>query len=342
MLDRGLILTQRAVLRQLRAMPHDLFLIRLIHHTTRRPFPGERLWTASQLSSVATLRFLRIRNREGCDVYLQPYTENRNAGYILLDLDATDAMVVDRMRAQGHEPCVVLQTSPGHLQAWLHVSRTPLEPALATAVSRQLAGTYGGDGASADWRHLGRLAGFTNQKPQRRTPGGHAPWVQIVHARAGLAPRADALLQVATAASIAPPRAPPAIPCDTAWQPSAALPTIAPAEAVQIYQSWMRKWRIAERFPQPNWSIVDLWIARQLLSQGTPAAQVQTILKLGSPYFPRCHGNPEDYLCRTLARAAFPGPARPVCVPQGSRKTAQGGFLPEAPPGKSEGSQAHK
>jgi hypothetical protein len=30
---------------------------------------GERLWTASQLTNVATVRFLRIRNREGCDVY---------------------------------------------------------------------------------------------------------------------------------------------------------------------------------------------------------------------------------------------------------------------------------
>ena len=38
-----------------------------------------------------------------------------------------------------------------------------------------LAAAYGGDPASTDWRHLGRLAGFTNQKPARRTSGGHAP-----------------------------------------------------------------------------------------------------------------------------------------------------------------------
>jgi len=37
------------------------------------------------------------------------------------------------------------------------------------------------------------------------------------------------------------------------------------------------------------------------------------ILRLGSPGFPRNHGNPEDYLRRTLARAATPSSPRPVC-----------------------------
>jgi hypothetical protein len=115
-------------------MPHDLYLIRLIHHQTHRAFPGERLWTAAQLAQPATLRFLRVRNREGCDVYLQPYSEGCNPGYILVDLDGTGAQAVEAMRADGLAPCVVLQTSPGHLQIWLHVSRTPLEPALASAI----------------------------------------------------------------------------------------------------------------------------------------------------------------------------------------------------------------
>src|SRR5215469_1489866 len=70
MFDRGFLLTMQAIRRQLAAMPHDLYLIRLIHQATKRPFPGERLWTASQLMSPATIRFLRGRDREGCDVYI--------------------------------------------------------------------------------------------------------------------------------------------------------------------------------------------------------------------------------------------------------------------------------
>jgi hypothetical protein len=85
--DRGFLLTLQAIRKQLAAMPNELYLIRLIHHQTRKAFPGERLWTAAQLGSGAVVRFLRARNREGCDVYVQPYAGDQNAGYILVDLD---------------------------------------------------------------------------------------------------------------------------------------------------------------------------------------------------------------------------------------------------------------
>ena len=126
--DRSLFLTWQAVRRQTAAMPSDLYLVRLIHNRTGRPFPGERLWTATQLAGASTLRFLRARNREGCDVYIHPYGGNQNAGYILVDLDRADPMVVDSMRADGHDPCVVVQTSPGHLQTWIRLCPSPLEP----------------------------------------------------------------------------------------------------------------------------------------------------------------------------------------------------------------------
>jgi DNA primase RepB-like protein len=304
--NRGFFLTRQAIRSQLAAMPNELYLIRLIHHQTRRPFPGERLWTATQLTHAATIGFLRIRNGEGCDVYIQPYAGNQNAGYILVDLDTADPMAVEVMRANGHDPCVVLQTSPGRLQAWVCLSSSPLEPAVATAAGKHLARLYGGDLASTDWRHLGRLAGFTNQKPARRTPNGYAPWVKLVHARAGLAPHAQTLLQ-SVRQCVPPPRHPTAqfpLP-STATEP---CPTTA-AEATLIYRSCMQRWHILDRFPQPDWSIVDLWVARYLLWQGQPAPQIQAILRLASPHFPRRHGDPDDYLRRTIVRAAFPSPA---------------------------------
>src|SRR5215472_12804654 len=101
--DRGLFISLHSIRRQLEGMPHDLYLVRLIHHATRRAFPGERLWTAGQLIQEATVRFLRVRNREGCDVYFRPYAENQNAGYILLDLDHADSDILERMRTNGHE-----------------------------------------------------------------------------------------------------------------------------------------------------------------------------------------------------------------------------------------------
>jgi hypothetical protein len=311
--DHGFFLTWQAIHRQLAAMPHKLYLIRLIHHRTRRPFPGERIWTTAQLMQAATIRFLRVRNRQGCDVYMQPYAADRNAGYVLVDLDHDNPEAIESMRANGHDPCVVLQTSPGHLQTWIHLSTSPLEPSLATAVGQQLARAYGGDMGSTDWRHLGRLAGFTNQKPERRTSAGYAPWVKIVQAGVGLARGADGLLQAAAQEPLPAWLAEGGRRTDLVQPHAAPPPCVSAAQASQTYQAWMQRWHIAERFAQPDWSIVDLWIARQLLWQGIPAAQVQDILRLGSPHFPRHHGDAGDYLRRTVARAAFPPPGRTVC-----------------------------
>ena len=310
--DRGFFLTLQAIRKQLAAMPNELYLIRLIYHQTRRAVPGERLWTADQLTSPATIRFLRARNREGCDVYVHPCAGRQNAGYILVDLDRAEPTVVQHMRSRGHSPCLVVQTSPGHLQAWVQLSTTPLEPAVATAAGRQLARAYGGDPASTDWRHLGRLAGFTNQKPARRTPAGFAPWVKLVHALPGVAPQAEALLE-SVRASVPPPPLPHLPNTDATWaSPSSALEDAAPnyipaADAIEIYQACMKRWRILERFPQPDFSIVALWVAKHLRLRRMPVSAVQQILRLASPHFPRRHSDPDDYLRRTVARAAaFP------------------------------------
>lgn len=300
MFDRGLHLTLQAVRRQISAMPHDLYLIRLIHQQTRRAFPGERLWTAAQLIHPSTLRFLRVRNREGCDVYIQPYAENRNPGYILVDLDHSGPQVVETMRADGLAPCVVLQTSPGNLQVWMHVSTTPLEPVVASSIGKQLAQRYGGDLASTDWRHLGRLAGFANQKPQRRNGRGHAPWVKVLYAQAGWVAQSAVLLPAAQRPLPDPSK--PAL-ASRVYLPIVHADAEVVSQAARLYADWLHRLRIPERFPQPDWSIADKWIAKELLRQGTSPPRVVAILRAGSPGFPRRHSHPEDYLSRTLARA---------------------------------------
>ena len=75
MLDLGLVLTMQAIRRQLAAMPCELYLVRLIHNTTKRLFPAERLWTAAQLANFA-IRFLRARNARvvTCTSTLMPRT----------------------------------------------------------------------------------------------------------------------------------------------------------------------------------------------------------------------------------------------------------------------------
>jgi len=315
--NRGLAVSLAVLRCQRAAMPCRLYEVRLIHSGSRKPYPGVRQWTRSQLSDPATVGFLRIRNREGYDVYFRPYAGNHNAGYILLDLDDPVPGILTRLRAQGHEPCVVVETRPGRWQAWIRVSPEPLLPAIATQVAKRLARVYAADRASADWRHLGRLAGFTNRKPERRQADGLPPWVKLIHARACLPGGGAALLELAAVelaghtTHFPPVKAtlPPYAAAD--WLSTIGLD---PAALAALYRDALNRLRIREHYPVPDWSIADRWVARELLLGGTDPALVAAVLRHGSPGFPRRHADPEDYLRRTLHCAALSSraPAHPL------------------------------
>jgi hypothetical protein len=297
--DRGLGVSLAVLRRQIAAMPCRLYEVRLIHGNSRKPYPGVRQWSASQLSDPATMGFLRIRNREGYDVYFRPYAGDHNAGYILLDLDDPAPGILARLRAQGHEPCVVVETSPGRWQAWIRVSPEPLLSALATRIAKRLAQIYDADRASADWRHLGRMSGFTNRKPQRCQADGLAPWVKLIYAHACLA-RDGAALRDLAAAELAstPVRA-------TLKQYSLSTAGLHSTALAALYRDCLNRLRIRERYPAPDWSIADRWVARELLTTGTDPAMVAAVLRHGSPGFPRRNADPEDYLRRTLRCATL-------------------------------------
>jgi hypothetical protein len=309
--DGALACTRQAVRRQLQAMPCACYEVRLIHSYSRRCWPGERRWPPAQLLDAPTLRFLRIRNREGYDVYIRPWAGPFNAGYLLVDLDASPPRVLSRMRSGGHEPCVVIETSPGNLQAWVRVSLDPLQPAVATAIGRRLAREYEADPASADWRHLGRLAGFTNQKPGRRLGNGLAPWVKLLFAAPCLASDAGRLLQAVNRIGDSPgalasrPK-----PARHTSGLVASPPTPIAAEAAVVYQRWVSRFGIWRKFAEPDWSVVDFWVARALVGEGLLPAEVEAVIRLGSPAFPRHHPNPADYLRRTIDRARAERSAR--------------------------------
>jgi hypothetical protein len=177
--------------------------------------------------------------------------------------------------------------------------------------------------ASADWRHLGRLAGFTNQKPLRRQHNGYAPWVRLLHAQLGSAAHATSLVATAERQARCLDDAPATRASRGPLARDLVILASDPSSAREIYQAWLNRLRIPQRFPEPDWSIADKWIAKELLRQGTPAAAAANLLRCGSPDFPRRHADPEDYLRRTLARAlcelggvAFPAPRRGApCVP---------------------------
>ena len=83
------------------------------------------------------------------------------------------------MTDAGFQPAVVIETSPGNFQVWLNHGQIISDRTFSTQAAKELARRFGGDPSSADWRHFGRLAGFTNQKPKRRLRSGLPPFVRL-------------------------------------------------------------------------------------------------------------------------------------------------------------------
>jgi len=180
------ITTPEAVEKQIRAMSSKAFEIGLFdpHATQGAMLP--RVWGLDTL--LRSVSWLRLKNAEGRNIYIRPAGE-----HCLSLLDDASIQVIERLKSEGFAPAVVLETSPGNFQAWLHHGQI-LPKHLSTLAARVLASRFGGDLASADWRHFGRLAGFTNRKDKYRKTDGTFPYVRLHEATGAVYSKADAFL----------------------------------------------------------------------------------------------------------------------------------------------------
>jgi len=119
-----------------------------------------RVWDADAL--LRSIPWLRKENRDGRNIFCRPKGEHN-----LSLVDDLSLAAVTEMKRTGFQPALVVETSPNNFQAWLNHGRS-LPRRLSTAVAKELAARFGGDSGAADWRHFGRLAGFTNRKEKYR------------------------------------------------------------------------------------------------------------------------------------------------------------------------------
>jgi RepB DNA-primase N-terminal domain len=131
-----------------------------------------RTWDGQTI--LGSLDWLRLQNLRGRNIFVRPKGEHPLS---LID-DLTDTAIA-RMKVDGFTPAVIVETSPGNFQAWLNHGEI-LTKELSTAAARALAEKFGGDKGAADWRHFGRLAGFTNRKEKYRNLEGAYPIVKLV------------------------------------------------------------------------------------------------------------------------------------------------------------------
>ena len=133
-----------------------------------------RTWDVETVTK--SIPWLRLQNADGRNIYIRPQGEHN-----LSLVDDLSADAVRQMKASGFDPALVVETSPGNYQAWLKHPRV-LSKDLSTATARALAQQFGGDLGAADWRHFGRLCGFTNRKPKYMQERGLFPFVKLIEA----------------------------------------------------------------------------------------------------------------------------------------------------------------
>ena len=169
--------TVDAVQFQIQAMGADVFEVGLFKPNARgrEPFMLQRVWDHDSL--VRSIAWLRHENFEGRNIYIRPKGEHN-----LSLVDDLTGRAIAEMMCSGFMPAVVVETSPGNFQAWLkHPEQLSKE--LGTATAQALARKFGGDRGAADWRHYGRLAGFTNRKEKYCDAAtGLHPFVKLVQA----------------------------------------------------------------------------------------------------------------------------------------------------------------
>jgi hypothetical protein len=124
---------------------------------------------------------MKKRNAKGESIFMRPARDSASALVLVDDISRADAMG-DGLVRRGLAPVAVVETSPDRFQAWIRLSSPEAQPpAVRGAVAKSLAVELRCDDGSAAWEHFGRLAGFTNNKPER-VINGRAPYARH-HAR---------------------------------------------------------------------------------------------------------------------------------------------------------------
>ena len=156
--------TTQAVRQQLKAMDCGTYDIGVIGaKKDGKAFHFQNRTTAQVMAEIPNLKRL---NAQGRHIYIQPAEDNHKM--VLVDDVSFDD--IENMSKNGHKPALTVETSPDNYQAWVKSPKSITEDERAS-VAMDLANIYDADKNSAQKRHYGRLAGFTNQKEEHEKHG---------------------------------------------------------------------------------------------------------------------------------------------------------------------------
>ena len=155
--DTGPDRTAQAVKRQASAMNCRHYHVGILNTDTG--VLDEYGWDLQQI--LENLQLLKRKNAQGHNILIRPYYHPL-PGLVLVSELRKDA--IDRMRADGYEPTVTLETAPDQYQVWVRVGER-ITKSRRDDLARYLAEQYGGNLDAAGANTYGKLAGFTTGKP---------------------------------------------------------------------------------------------------------------------------------------------------------------------------------
>jgi len=307
--------TERQVRSQLKAMGCGAYEVGVLPPKSRRDLSAERTrtWTSEQI--LDALGWLRRMNALDRDIYIRPAPLPGDQAEPLVFVDDLTPAQAEAMERAGYGFAVKVESSPGRFHGWVRVNDQPISREEATAAAKALAREFGGDPHSADWRHYGRLCGFTNRKPERRTERGQ-PFALLRAASRAVATAGHALMDrvrqaIAERAEEARRRSE-----AIAQRQRLALPfggSVAKlGSAADAFAQARARFHQVRDDGTPEHSARDFSACLALRRQGYSVEQISAAMKAGSPDLEQRHAKPDDYIRRTVERAeAFMDAARP-------------------------------
>ena len=277
--------TRQAIIRQVRGMCCDLFEVGIREQRSGRML--NRTWTPSQL--LTYVAWLKHANTCDHDIYVRPASAARPHGLVLID--DLKGRAIQAMAAAGYHPAVLLETSPANYQAWLRFIPPPTDD-IRGLLAKMFARSYRADLNSADSRHYGRLAGFTNRKKKYRYLR-RPVWVLLRRSTGAVTHLSEQLVQKAISAHSRTTR-------KTIPQQPQSLAGLGTGRRVytQVFAGLEKRYG-----EQLDYSRADWAAAKRLRYLGFQRQQIEQILLELSPNLAeRKKRHQNDYVARTAAK----------------------------------------
>ena len=259
---------------------------------SKDPSAAETFYDAQKVEAM--IPTLRAKNARGFDIYITPIDPNFH--YIVID--DMKSSIVDQLKADGYEPCVIQASSQDNVQAVIKVERVDRkdEQKIANQLVVDLNKKYG-DPQFTGVIHPFRMAGFSNKKADRKNA-----FTRVLKALEAVCKKAGGILWSKRAKA----------------NQEAANRVLEAAKEVRVMKirdqskhashgstaAYEKKARWMIKGKQDiDWSAVDFGVACELVKESFDAEYIGAALRNGSPSLAGRHADADAYVQRTINAA---------------------------------------